>query len=102
MMEFFKGYNNIRCNHDEFEFIKEYLWKDDWSWYNHPDDYNPDDLALISIKGTISDKKIIPVYLDEIEIFHRISYIQQLFQEILPDKDVKEIIREIKLKELGI
>ena len=88
-MEFFKGYNNIRCNHDEFEFIKEYLWKDGWSWYSNPDDYNPKDLALISIRDTVSDKNIIPFFLDEIE------YIE-------PDKDVKEIIREIKLKELGI
>ena len=91
-MEFFKGYNNIRCNHDEFEFIKEYLWKDGWRWYSSvskkPDNYNPDDLALISIKDRES-KKILPYFLDEIE------YIE-------PDKDVKEIIREIKLKELGI
>lgn len=88
-MEFFKGYNNIRCNHDEFKILKGYLWKDGWSWYSNPDDYNPKDLALISIRGTVSDKKIIPFFLDEIE------YIE-------PDKDVKEIIREIKLKELGI
>ena len=87
-MEFFKGYNNIRCNHDEFEFIKEYLWKDGWRWYSKPDNYNPDDLVLISIKDRES-KKILPYFLDEIE------YIE-------PDKDVKEIIREIKLKELGI
>ena len=87
-MEFFKDYNNIRCNHDEFEFIKEYLWKDGWSWYSNPDDYNPQDLALISITY-VSYQKIIPFFLDEIEY-------------ILPDKDVKEIIREIKLKELGI
>jgi hypothetical protein len=87
-MEFFKGYNNIRCNHDEFEFIKEYLWKDGWRWYSDTDDYNPDDLALISIKDRES-KKILPYFLDEIE------YIE-------PDKDVKEIIREIKLNELGI
>ena len=88
-MEFFKEYNNIRCNHDEFEILKGYLWKDGWMWYSNPDDYNPEDLALISIRGPISDKKIIPFFLDEIEY-------------ILPDKDVKEIIREIKLKELGI
>ena len=99
-MEFFKGYNNIRCNHDEFEILKGYLCKDGWSWYSNPDDYNPQDLALISIRGinygnndvegpTVSDKKIIPFFLDEIE------YIE-------PDKDVKEIIREIKLNELGI
>jgi hypothetical protein len=87
-MEFFKRYNNIRCNHDEFEFIKEYLWKDGWRWYSDTDDYNPDDLALISIKDRES-KKILPYFLDEIE------YIE-------PDKDVKEIIREIKLNELGI
>lgn len=87
-MEFFKDYNNIRCNHDEFEFIKEYLWKDGWTWYSNPDDYNPNDLAAISmrVKG---GKHIIPYYLDEIEY-------------IVPDKDVKEIIRQIKLNELGI
>ena len=82
-MEFFIGYNNIRCNHDEFQFIKKYLWEDGWSWYS-----NPDDLALISVRDK-DDKLIIPFYLDEI------GYIE-------PDKDVKEIIREIKLKELGI
>jgi len=88
IMEFFKDYNNIRCDHDEFEFIKEYLWKDGWSWYSNPDDYNPDDLALISRKARKS-KHILPYFLDEIE------YIES-------DKDVKEIIREIKLNELGI
>lgn len=87
-MEFFIGYNNIRCNQDEFQFIKKYLWEDGWSWYSNPDDYNPDDLALISVRDK-DDKLIIPFYLDEI------GYIE-------PDKDVKEIIREIKLKELGI
>ena len=82
-MEFFKEYNNIRCNHDEFEILKGYLWKDGWRWYS-----NPDDLALISVRDK-DNKLIIPFFLDEI------GY-------ILPDKDVKEIIREIKLKELGI
>lgn len=88
-MEFFIGYNNIRCNHAEFEFIKKYLWEDGWSWYSNPDDYNPDDLALISKRGNRKNKHIIPYFLDEIE------YIE-------PDKDVKDIIREIKLKEIGL
>jgi hypothetical protein len=87
-MEFFKEYNNIRCNHDEFEILKGYLWKDGWRWYSNPDDYNPEDLALISVRDK-DNKLIIPFFLNEIEY-------------ILPDKDVKEIIREIKLKELGI
>jgi hypothetical protein len=87
-MEFFIGYNNIRCNHDEFQFIKKYLWEDGWSWYSNPDDYNPDDLALISVRDK-DNKHIIPYYLDEIEY-------------LVWEKDVKEIIREIKLKELGI
>ena len=87
-MEFFNGYNNIRCDHDEFQFIKEYLWKDGWRWYSNPDDYNPDDLALISVRDK-DNKHIIPYFLDEIEY-------------IVWAKDVKDIIREIKLKELGI
>ena len=87
-MEFFNGYNNIRCDHDEFQFIKEYLWKDGWSWYSDPDDYNPYDLALISVRDK-DNKLIIPYFLDEIEY-------------IVWAKDVKDIIREIKLKELGI
>ena len=93
-MEFFKEYNNIRCNHEEFQFIKEYLWKDGWRWYSgiwksiHPDDYNPDDLALISVRDK-DNKLIIPYFLDEIEY-------------IVWEKDVKDIIREIKLNELGI
>lgn len=87
-MEFFNGYNNIRCDHDEFQFIKEYLWRDGWRWYSNPDDYNPDDLALISVRDK-DNKLIIPYFLDEIEY-------------IVWAKDVKDIIREIKLKELGI
>ena len=87
-MEFFKGYNNLRCNHEEFKILKGYLWKDGWSWYSNPDDYNPDDLALISVRDK-DNKLIIPYFLDEIEY-------------LVWDKDVKEIIREIKLKELGI
>ena len=91
-MEFFKEYNNIRCNHEEFQFIKEYLWKDGWRWvfhvYSDPDDYNPEDLALISVRDK-DDKRIIPYFLDEIEY-------------LVWDKDVKDIIREIKLNELGI
>ena len=87
-MEFFNGYNNIRCDHDEFQFIKEYLWKDGWRWYSNPDDYNPDDLALISVRDK-DNKLIIPYFLDEIEY-------------IVWAKDVKDIIREIKLKKLGI
>ena len=87
-MEFFKEYNNIRCNHDEFQFIKGYLWKDGWRWYSNPDDYNPDDLALISVRDE-DNKLIIPYFLDEIEY-------------LVWDKDVKDIIREIKLNELGI
>lgn len=87
-MDFFKGYNNLRCNHDEFKILKGYLWKDGWSWYSNPDDYNPDDLALISVRDK-DNKLIIPYFLDEIEY-------------LVWDKDVKEMIREIKLKELGI
>ena len=87
-MEFFKEYNNIRCNHDEFEILKGYLWKDGWRWYSNPDDYNPDDLALISVRDE-DNKLIIPYFLDEIEY-------------LVWDKDVKDIIREIKLNELGI
>ncbi len=87
-MEFFKGYNNLRCNHEEFKILKEYLWKDGWRWYSDPDDYNPDDLALISVRDK-DNKLIIPYFLDEIEY-------------IVWAKDVKDIIREIKLKELGI
>ena len=87
-MEFFNVYNNIRCDHDEFQFIKEYLWKDGWRWYSDPDDYNPYDLALISVRDK-DNKLIIPYFLDEMEY-------------LVWAKDVKDIIREIKLNELGI
>ena len=89
-MEFFKEYNNIRCNHDEFEFIKEYLWKEGWAWYSNGSllEYNPDDLALISVRDK-DNKLIIPYFLDEMEY-------------LVWAKDVKDIIREIKLNELGI
>jgi hypothetical protein len=90
-MIFFNDYNNFRCNYDEFQLIKHYLDDDGWTWLNEERgsllNYCPSDLALISNSREV--KKLNPYYLDEIDF-------------IIPDKDVKEIIREIKLNELGI
>ncbi len=94
-MKFFDGYNNFRCNYEEFQQIKHYLNDDGWTWLNEnwnekkglPLNYCPSDLALIS--NSREAKRLNAYYLDEIDY-------------ISPDKDVKEIIREIRLKELGI
>jgi hypothetical protein len=98
-MKFFDGYNNIRCNYEEFQLIKHYLNDDGWTWlkenrtplgeWNEESllSYCPSDLALVSVSREA--KKLNPYYLDEIHY-------------IIPDKDAKEIIREIKLHELGI
>ena len=92
---FFRDYISLRCNHQEFKILREYLHKAGWGWFDGHGkknkslfDYNPKDLALIYAKIEC-DKTIIPYFLDEIEY---IDY----------DKDVTEIIRDIKLNELGI
>ena len=93
--DFFKDYTSLRCNHNEFKILRDYLDRAGWGWFENwgkPKksvyDYNPDDLALISVKWEC-DKTIIPYFEDEID------YLDW-------DKDVKEILREIKLNELGI
>ncbi len=92
-MIFFNDYNNFRCNYEEFQLIKHYLDDDGWTWLNEEKgsilNYCPSDLALIATSVSKEIKKLDPYYLDEIDF-------------IIPDKDVKEIIREIKLNELGI
>lgn len=89
-MTFFSDYNNIRCDEVEFNLIKESLDKDGWSWYLDGSllTHTPRNLALIEVK-TKKDKTLIPYFVDEIE------YIEY-------QKDVKEIIRELKLKDLDI
>jgi hypothetical protein len=100
-MEFFTDYKNLKCNYEQFEFIKPYLYADGWDWYNgdiflydesneNIDDYL-DDLVMIQPHYKYEEDKnhkfFIPYYEDEIE------YLKF-------EKDVKEIIREIKLNEL--
>lgn len=94
---FFRDYISLRCNHNDFNIIREYLHKDGWGWFDDWDkpnkslfDYNPEDLAMIQIKPGC-DKAIIPYFNDELK------YID--FDSI---GDVKKLIRDIKLKELGI
>lgn len=96
--DFFRDYKSLRCNHVEFNIIKEYLHKSGWTWFNGWNgstykrkslfDYNPEDLYMICVREDC-DKSIIPYFNDEIE------YIEY-------QKDVKEIIRDLKLKSLGI
>lgn len=90
---FFRDYDSIRCNHQEFKILREYLHKAGFGWFDRDGkknkslfDYNPEDLALIQVKY---DKAIIPYFQDEMEY-------------IVYDKDVTEIIRDIRINELGI
>lgn len=92
---FFRDYISLRCNHQEFKILREYLHKAGFGWFDRDGkknkslfDYNPKDLALIYTKIEC-DKTIIPYFQDEIEY-------------IYCDKDVTEIIRDIRINELGI
>lgn len=98
MIEFFKDYSNLKCNYEQFEIIKPYLNADGWDWYKddkflYNDNGTPDDLVMIQPHYKYEDDKnhkfFIPYYEDEIEY-------------LTFEKDVKEIIREIKLNDLGI
>ena len=99
MIEFFKDYKNLKCNYDQFEIIKPYLIADGWDWYKYDkflyDESNEtiDDLVMIQphykYENDKNHKFFIPYYEDEIEY-------------LTFEKDVKEIIREIKLIELGL
>ena len=93
-MKFFTDYRNLKCNYEQFEFIKPYLYADGWSWYS--DELTPKDLVMIQphrsyietwFKNPNENKFFIPYYEDEVEY-------------LTFDKDVVEIIREIKLNEL--
>ena len=44
-MKFFTDYRNLKCNYEQFEFIKPYLYADGWSWYS--DELTPKDLVMI-------------------------------------------------------
>ena len=89
-MTFFDDYNDMRCDVKEFEFIKSYLDKQGWSWYMHSSllTHTPKNLALIGIKS-LEDKTLIPYFIDELHY-------------IIWDKDVKEVIRELKINDIGI
>ena len=88
-MKFFTDYRNLKCNYEQFEFIKPYLYADGWSWYS--DELTPKDLVMIQPHYKYEEDKnhkfFIPYYEDEVEY-------------LTFDKDVVEIIREIKLNEL--
>ena len=89
-MKFFTDYKNLKCNSNQFEIIKPYLYADGWMWYGD-DKSTPEDLALIqphhSYEKDNKNKFFIAYYEDELEY---LSY----------DKDVIEIIREIKINKL--
>lgn len=96
--DFFRDYISLRCNHEEFNIIRECLHKEGWGWFDDwgkPNkslfDYNPEDLAMIQAKSGC-DKSIIPYFNDELEYIDLDKNIG----------DVKKIIRDIKLKDLGI
>jgi hypothetical protein len=99
MIEFFKDYKNLKCNFEQLQIIKPYLIADGWDWYKNDsflyDELNEtlDDLVMIQPHYKYEDDKnhkfFIPYYEDEIEY-------------LTFEKDVKEIIREIKLIELGL
>ena len=96
-MEFFKDYSNLKCNAEQFEIIKPYLIEDGWDWYKDPPislKYEtPDDLVMIQPHFKYSDYKNHKFF---------IGYFEDELQYLKFDKDVKEIIREIKLIELVI
>ena len=87
-MMFFDGYNDMRCDVNDFEFIKTHLDKEGWSWYIHGSllTHTPENLALIGIKS-LEDKTLIPYFIDELHY-------------IIWDKDVKEVIRDLKINKL--
>ena len=100
MIEFFKDYKNLQCNYGQFEIIKPYLIADGWDWYKDESDIlvyesneTPEDLVMIQPHFKYNNDKnhkfFIAYYEDEIEY-------------LTFEKDVKEIIREIKLNDLGI
>ena len=94
-MEFFKDYKNLKCNSKQFEIIKPYLIEDGWNWYNYPTILKyetPNDLVMIQPNFKYSD--------DNHKFFQ--PYFEDELQYLTFDKDVMEIIREIKLIQLGI
>jgi hypothetical protein len=100
-MEFFKDYKNLKCNAEQFQIIKPHLIADGWDWYKDPSilkyetliELLPDDLVMIQPHFKYNDDK---------NHKYIISYFEDELQYLTFDKDVKEIIREIKLIELGI
>ena len=95
-MDFFKDYKNLKCNAEQFQIIKPYLIADGWDWYKDPSILKyetPDDLVMIQPHYKYDDDKNHKFF---------IGYFEDELQYLTFDKDVKEIIREIKLIELGI
>jgi hypothetical protein len=87
-MYFFKDYSTLRCNYEEFLIIQPYLTLD--GWYFDITEITLD-LALIQCPPITKIKRELIFYYN-----HELKYF------FGPSKEVKEIIREIKLNELGI
>jgi len=95
--DFLQGSSLIRCDAAEFAIIRKYLHDAEWSWFGGfggPSmsllDKIPVGLAAFGVKKAFV-KALIPYYEDEIE-----------YVNFDAAPDVKELIRIIRLRELGI
>ncbi len=93
-MEFFNGYRDLKCDHAQFEILWPYLQAAGWDWHGGTCSGGPiEELAMIQPAPTHGNGK-------ETKLF--IGYFQDEIEFISFDKDAKDLIREIRLKELGI
>lgn len=95
--DFLQGSSLIRCDAAEFAIIRQYLHDAGWFWFGGfgKTDMSlleeiPEGLAALGVKKNFKNA-FIPYYKDEIEYVN--------FDAAL---DVKELIRIIRLRELGI
>ena len=94
--DFFQGSSSIRCDAGEFAIIRKYLHDAGWSWFGGFEQEKslleeiPEGLAAFGIMPNF-EKSITPYYEDEIE-----------YVNFDGAPDVKELIRIIRLRELGI
>lgn len=95
--DFLQGSSLIRCDAAEFAIIRKYLHDAGWSWFGGfgKTDMSlleeiPEGLAALGVKKNFK-KAFIPYYEDEIE-----------YVNFDGAPDAKELIRIIRLRELGI
>lgn len=94
--DFLQGSSSIRCDAGEFAIIRQYLHDAGWSWFGgfgKTDmsllDEIPEGLAALGVK--FHKNEFIPYYEDEIE-----------YIDFAGALEAKELIRIIRLRELGI